>query len=329
MMNWSVLGEKQPVATKMLQNSIQKNRIAHAYLFHGPRGTGKREASLLFAMRYFCERPQENEDPFGECVACKLIQSGNHPDVHWIKPDGQSIKKEQIEFLQKEFTYSSFESDSKIYIVEKADKMTVNAANRLLKFLEEPSRRTLAILLTEQVDALLDTILSRCQRIHFYPLAQEAYLKQLREEGLSEANARLASALQFDLTEAKELQSDEWFANSRKIVVQLMDRIVQSNEESYIYFHQTWMQHFDGRVQHEKGLDLLLVWLKDLVYLHLDEKEQLVFIDQLDRLEQQQAHLPLQRIKAAIYEVLQTKRRLAMNVHPTLAMEQLILKMER
>lgn len=195
--------------------------------------------------------------------------------------------------------------------------------------MEEPSRRTLAILLTEQVDALLDTILSRCQRIHFYPLAQEAYLKQLREEGLSEANARLASALQFDLTEAKELQSDEWFANSRKIVVQLMDRIVQSNEESYIYFHQTWMQHFDGRVQHEKGLDLLLVWLKDLVYLHLDEKEQLVFIDQLDRLEQQQAHLPLQRIKAAIYEVLQTKRRLAMNVHPTLAMEQLILKMER
>lgn len=63
---------------------------------------------------------------------------------------------------------------------------------------------------------MLDTILSRCQRIHFYPLAQEAYLKQLREEGLSEANARLASALQFDLTEAKELQSDEWFANSRK-----------------------------------------------------------------------------------------------------------------
>lgn len=154
--------------------------------------------------------------------------------------------KRTIEFLQKEFTYSSFESDSKIYIVEKADKMTVNAANRLLKFLEEPSRRTLAILLTEQVDALLDTILSRCQRIHFYPLAQEAYLKQLREEGLSEANARLASALQFDLTEAKELQSDEWFANSRKIVVQLMDRIVQSNEEPYIYFHQTWMQHFSG-----------------------------------------------------------------------------------
>lgn len=101
MMNWSVLGEKQPVATKMLQNSIQKNRIAHAYLFHGPRGTGKREASLLFAMRYFCERPQENEEPCGECVACKRIQSGNHPDVHWLSQMANPSKKNKLSFCKK------------------------------------------------------------------------------------------------------------------------------------------------------------------------------------------------------------------------------------
>ena len=328
-MTWSGLLDKQPIATKMLTNSIQKNRIAHAYLFHGPRGTGKREASLLFAMRYFCSNPQENEEPCGACVDCKRIQSGNHPDVHWIQPDGQSIKKDQIEFLQKEFTYSGFESDQKIYILEEADKMTVNAANRLLKFLEEPSRKTLAILLTEQVDAMLDTILSRCQRIHFYPLAHDAYLQQLKENGLTETNARLGTALRLNLEEAEALQTNEWFANGRKIVVQLMDRIIQPNEEAYIFLHQSWFNHFEDRTQHEKGLDLLLVWLKDLVYLHLGEKEHLVFIDQLNRLEQQHAYMPLKAVKAAIYEVLQTKRKLSMNVHPTLAMEQLILKLER
>src|SRR5690606_36803569 len=102
------------------------------------------------------------------CTQCKRIQSGNHPDVHIIKPDGQSIKIEQISFLQKEFTYTGLESNRKVYIIEEADKMTVNAANRLLKFLEEPNQETVAILITSQIGKMLDTIVSRCQRITFH-----------------------------------------------------------------------------------------------------------------------------------------------------------------
>lgn len=79
---WTELEINQPIATKMLQNSILKNRIAHAYLFYGPRGTGKKRASLLFAMRYFCENETEQPEPCMNCSQCKRIQSGNHPDVH-------------------------------------------------------------------------------------------------------------------------------------------------------------------------------------------------------------------------------------------------------
>ncbi|MFX3864258.1 DNA polymerase III subunit delta', partial [Streptococcus suis] len=89
--------------------------------------------------------------------------SGNHPDVHWIEPDGQSIKKGQIEALQEEFSKTGVESNQKLYIIRHADKMTNNAANSLLKFLEEPHRGTTAVLLTEQYHRMLPTIISRCQ----------------------------------------------------------------------------------------------------------------------------------------------------------------------
>ncbi|TFB21056.1 DNA polymerase III subunit delta' [Filobacillus milosensis] len=330
MTTWVELEKFQPVAVKMINNSITRQRIAHAYLFHGPPGTGKQEASLLFAMRYFCENKDEHSsEPCHECVSCKRIQSGNHPDLHWIEPDGQSIKKDQIEYLQKEFTYTGLESNQKFYVVKQAEKMTVNAANRLLKFLEEPSQDTVAVLITEHSGQMLDTIVSRCQRIQFHTLSGEHLYQQLLDQGLAESTAKLFSSMKMDVNQAVEWNEDDWFAEARKIVIQLMDKVMNSNEEGYLYLHQVYLKHFQGRESLEFGLELLLIWFQDIISLHLDKQDSVVLIDQMERLEQFHYIVSLSEAKTLIYEVLYTKRRLAQNVHPTLAMENLILQLQR
>src|SRR5699024_10691726 len=125
---------------------------------------GKKAMSFLFAKAYFCEH-LEDIVPCGQWHHCRRIQSGNHPDVHYIYPEGQSIKKEQIQQLIRELSFHGVESKKKVYIIEDADKMSTNAANSLLKFLEEPGEMTHALLLTEQVQQMLPTIISRCQRL--------------------------------------------------------------------------------------------------------------------------------------------------------------------
>src|SRR5690625_1432859 len=101
MQTWSELGELQPLATRILMNSIKKSRISHAYLIQGGRGTGKKSLAKLLAMTLFCESP-EGLEPCHRCNICQRIDSGNHPDVHWIEPDGNSIKNDQIKLLRKE-----------------------------------------------------------------------------------------------------------------------------------------------------------------------------------------------------------------------------------
>ena len=168
--SWEQLKIEQPIAEKMLKNSIKKNRMAHAYLFEGARGTGKRAASLLIAESMFCELATKQLEPCGVCWNCKRIMSGNHPDIHVVEPDGLSIKIEQIRALRTEFGKAGMESSKKLYVIIDAEKMTVQAANSLLKFLEEPHSDTTAILITEHPQQLLPTIRSRCQMISFHAL---------------------------------------------------------------------------------------------------------------------------------------------------------------
>src|SRR5690625_3937967 len=95
MLTWSELGKIQPLASKILTNSIKRNRVSHAYLLQGARGTGKKQISTLMAMTLLC-KDRDGVEPCHACHMCRRVLSGNHPDVHWIEPDGQWIKNEQI-----------------------------------------------------------------------------------------------------------------------------------------------------------------------------------------------------------------------------------------
>ncbi|WP_042147568.1 DNA polymerase III subunit delta' [Paucisalibacillus sp. EB02] len=328
MKTWSEVAEVQPMVSKIITNSIMKDRISHAYLIQGARGTGKEAIAVLIAKVLFCEN-LDGVNPCLTCNACKRIDSHNHPDVHWIEPDGQSIKIEQIRNLQKEFTYSGLESDQKVYMIKGAETLTANAANRILKFLEEPSQKTTAIMLTENSQSILPTIRSRCQNIDLQPLNARRFQEKLIESGLNEASAKLMSALTNNLDEAMEWSQDEWFAEARKLVVQLIETFTDNSNDVYLFIHNHWLQHFKERIKIEQGIDLLLLAFKDILYSHLGNEESLVFFQQDERLERLSMYFSQEKLISILHGLLDAKRKLKQNVHPTLVMEQVTLQIER
>jgi DNA polymerase-3 subunit delta' len=328
MQRFEELEQIQPVAVKMLKKMINHNRIAHAYLIHGDPGTKKRAIAETLALRLFC-RETETAEPCLTCRDCKRVLSRNHPDLHWIKPDGLSIKKEQIEALQREFIYSGVESNRKVYVIEDADLMTVNASNRLLKFLEEPSQETTAILLTKNQQQLLDTIRSRCQVIALRPLSGKAIETALIESGITKENARIFQAIAPQLEEAKALDQDEWFAEARKLMVQLVGMLIDKPQETLLFIEKHWMQHFNDRDKLLLGLDLLLLWFKDLMYLHIGDTEHTVLISYQAELERVSLRYTRKELVAILSAITSAKQKLNQHTHPTLVMEQLTLQMQR
>lgn len=315
--------EKQKVVRDILLNSFELDRVSHAYLFHGQRGTGKMEMALHFTQLYLCDQPLFSE-PCGECSNCKRIRSGNHPDVHIVKPDGQSIKKEQIQMLQKEFSLSGVESSKKVYIIEHIDKMTISAANSLLKFLEEPHRDTLAILLTEQPHKLLDTIISRCQTLSFTPLSTSDFIHLLEKEGVSGDKAAVLAALTNNFHEAIELNNSEWFENAIHLTSLLTKEWMNSNHLSIPFIQEKWITHFDKETQ-DLGIELLMIWVMDLLHMKLNMMNRIGFRGFIDELKRQSSISTI-TILNIIKFLTDVKKKMKSNVNYQLLLENLTIQ---
>ncbi|MFC0274245.1 DNA polymerase III subunit delta' [Metabacillus herbersteinensis] len=324
---WENIARYQPRVTKLLTNSIEKKRLAHAYLLEGKKGTGKKEMSLVFAKSYFCENLIDYQ-PCENCKNCKRIQSGNHPDVHLLEPDGLSIKKWQIQALQEEFSKSGVESNKKVYIISHADKMTTNAASSLLKFLEEPNANTIAVLLTEQVHQIISTILSRCQVLSFQPLPPQAIKDELTKLEIPADLATLVSHVTNDIEEALEISRDDWFAEARLKVIKLYEVLTTRKGQAPIYIHTQWMSHFNDKEKQDIGIDLLLYLYKDLLSMQIGNEEQVIFKDLFPQFRQHALQTTQRSVIENITSILEAKKRLHANANPQLLMEHLVLTLQ-
>lgn len=160
----------QDHAVKFLKTAIKNGKMAHAYIFVGPRGCGRSSLARNFAKAVNCE-DSENA-PCEACPTCRKIDKGIHPDVKWIKKDEKAseIKIEQMRDLQGRIILKPYEAKCKIYVIVGAELMNIEAANSFLKTLEEPPANSLLILITERPKDLLPTIVSRCQMVRLRPL---------------------------------------------------------------------------------------------------------------------------------------------------------------
>ncbi len=160
-----------------LHNALALDRVAHAYLFGGPPGVGKKTTAQAFAAALLCR--QGAGDACGECGDCWRVQRGVHPDLQLIRPDGSSIKINQLRAVQESAAFSSFSGGRRVYLVEQAEKMTLEAANCFLRILEEPPGRVVFILVSDDPGGMLPTVLSRCHVYRFNPLARDEVLRVL------------------------------------------------------------------------------------------------------------------------------------------------------
>ena len=202
-MNWqNFIGNEKTVVR--LQNLLVEKRLPHALLFVGPKGIGKFLAATMIAAAIF----YDNEEKY-EAVM-------QHPDLHILKPEGQTIKIEQVRQLENDISLAPYEAEQRVIIIDQAESMTVQSANSLLKTLEEPIGNVLFMLIVSNRQMLLDTILSRCMVVDFQPISREVLAQALGNQGIEHeeaaviarlANGSLAKALEFLQENALEVRN--------------------------------------------------------------------------------------------------------------------------
>jgi DNA polymerase-3 subunit delta' len=182
---------------EFLKRAIKKDTLAHSYLFWGNEGIGKKWVALQLAKTLNCLREgTEQGDACDQCISCKKIDDGLHPDVLVLEPENQTLKVDQVRQMQRDLAYRPYEGRRRVCILAASDRMAPNMSNVLLKTLEEPPLHTVIILLANNTRLLLPTILSRCQPIHFNPLPVPLVSKWLMKQiGLSEREAHLLASL--------------------------------------------------------------------------------------------------------------------------------------
>ena len=201
--------EDHPHARVVLSAGLASGSPSHAYLFHGPNGTGKARAARALAAELLAEG-----DPDPESVRAR-VASGTHPDLTWVRPSGAHVMRvdDVEEAVIGAATRTPFESSRRVFVLERVDTMNDEVANRMLKTLEEPAHFVHLLLLTDSIGRVLDTVKSRCQLVRFDPLPPDTLAAALEEEGVPAERARAAARLAFGNGDrARLLASDEGMA---------------------------------------------------------------------------------------------------------------------
>ncbi len=301
----------------LLKRSLTTGKLSHAYLFYGIDGSGMKETAIALVEALFCN----GTDGCGECPSCRKIASLSHPDLHLVEPDGAFIKIDQIRELQKGLSYRPFEAPQKACIIENAEKMNPSAANAFLKTLEEPPGEAILILTTTHVDAVLPTILSRCQQLRFPPLATETIASLLRENGAAEEPARIAAALAGGSFErAREILEDEGL-QLRKI---LLEKVAALSLEEIIPLFAAAEECAKDKENAIHLVDLLKVFWRDVLLSRTDSPG-ITNTDLLPMIRSISDRHSLESIMEKLERISRTRQALTRNANPRLAAEVLFM----
>jgi len=340
---WRTLGQESTI--ERLSHSIAEGTTHHAYLVLGPKNVGKRTLAIDLACALNCESA---DAPCGVCRACSRILEGKHADIlsialdagaaEEVEGDEESRKRrtriltEQIGDLQRASTLPPYEGRFKILLVDHADRMTNEAANRILKTLEEPPPHVVWMLLAEAEGRMLETVVSRCQRVdvHTMPVPElERHLAQV--VGVQADQARLVARVSRGRTGwALQAISDATLmadrASKTESVIQLISMTYAARFDLSREMETQYRRDADSVVE---ALDQWTTWWRDLLLVKTGCAESVVNVDYVNDINQQAQRLSLEQVREYIGKLNEARQDLDLNVIPRLVFDSLVYTMPR
>jgi len=326
--SWEEVGKFQNDISRIITNSQELNRISHAYIFEGPNGTKKTSTALLFAKTLLCTNPQ-GHNPCSECHNCRRVDNLTHPNLFYVKPKGKVIKKEQIQQLIREFSKTSMEKGPRVYIIEEADKFNLYSANTLLKTMEEPGAEIYQILITENYGALLKTIVSRAETLHFKPIDRNIIKKQLLENNIELNIANSVSEYTVDMGQAIKIAKDFEMVNVIKLVSDIHKAFLENANSSVILFKEYQTDILKKPNITDFFLTLMIFYEKDVLNYQLRHLENICFEDELDTIKKLSEKMSDKHIQENLAKMLGLKARLKYNINNKLAFDKMLVCLER
>jgi DNA polymerase-3 subunit delta' len=320
------LGNEQII--RHLQNAIRMDKVSHAYILNAPEASGKMMIAEAFAAALQCEK--KGVEACGVCHSCKQAASHNQPDIIYVQHDKpNTIGVDDIRLqINRDIVVKPYASPYKIYIVDEAEKMNVQAQNALLKTIEEPPAYGVILLLTSNADSFLPTILSRCIRLDLMPVPGEILKSFLIEKcGVAEDQADLCAAFsQGAVGKAMALADSEHFNDIRESAVELLKRIKDIELSEMI----AAVKHIgEYKLEVNDYFDIMMIWYRDvLLYKATADVNGLIFKDEIYEIKKQANTSSYHGIEIILEGLEKAKARLNANVNFDLVIELLLLTLK-
>ncbi|MFN0121964.1 MAG: DNA polymerase III subunit delta' [Blastocatellia bacterium] len=319
---------------EILQRLLHGGRVGGALLFAGPEGIGKRQFALTLAKATNCagRKPEPGgvfpTDSCDECPMCRRIDAGSCGDIVILEPDGQYIKIAQTRSLVQEVQYRPRETRQRFFLIDQADRLREEAANSLLKTLEEPPGASTIILITSRPDALLITIRSRTRKLTFAPLSaveMTSYLHAKYQRPAPDTallarvtGGRIGQAATIDITE---------YRRERREIIELLE-LLSAGRDRHRLVKAAEYYGKQERDAYERKLGLLTMILRDLLLLAAGAaRDAVVNFDTLDRLEPMAGKIGVARLLAITEKFNGIRHNLRVNVNRQLATESALLEL--
>ena len=317
-----------------LQAALADRQMSHAYLIEGTHGVGKTTLANAFIKTLLCQEPITRANGYrdccNQCQSCRSFDHDNHPDVKRIRTleDKNTISVKQIrDELVKDISVRPYGSQYKVYVIEEAERLTVEAQNAMLKTLEEPPAYGLIIMLAESAASFLSTILSRCVKISLQPLDTKVVRAELEKRGVETGRAAVASAFaQGSIGQALKLCEDEGFEELRRALFDFLGRIPQLSQLEVMKGAQLWEQ-FKG--EQEAIFSLLFIWYRDiLVYRETRDPAQILCADQMETIASMASYYDDRKLIRITDTVLDIHKKLKANANAALAIDCLLMELK-
>lgn len=332
--NWGMIGHQW--AVRLLQSHIRNDQVRHAYLFTGPISTGKRSLASRFAKALNCLDPPAVAEFCGKCRACTLIESGTFTDLHIVSAEehGRTLKVDQIRALQRKLSLSPYEGNFHIALILRFHQASEQAANALLKTLEEPPPQVILLLTAESTDSLLPTIVSRCEVVPLRLLSVKALEGELGTRMEGEERIHLLAGLSAGRPGyALQLAQDEAALTHRETRIEELVDLIYANRIDRFKFIESWDSSLrkkytrldDRRLDCIAILELWLSFWRDVLLSAYQVSEPVSNPDRTPQVEKIAAEIPSDEITKAVRVLERTISAIDRNANLRLALEALMI----